>query len=127
MDNGLTWNLGVSASHGDSEVVYLPENVSEYYNPYTWNYGNIRNGIMVGHPITTLTGMAYMRNEAGDVLISPSTGLPLTDATWSIIGNREPLLRFGAHTTLRYKNFRASALFAGRIGATVLNGTKGQM
>lgn len=127
LDNGLTWNVGVSASHGDSEVVYLPENVSEYYNPYTWNYGNIRNGIMVGHPITTLTGMAYMRNEAGDVLISPSTGLPLTDATWSIIGNREPLLRFGAHTTLRYKNFRASALFAGRIGATVLNGTKGQM
>lgn len=127
LDNGLTWNVGVSASHGDSEVVYLPENVSEYYNPYTWNYGNIRNGIQVGHPITTLTAYAYMRNEAGDILINPSTGLPLTDATWSVVGNREPLLRFGAHTTLRYKNFRASALFAGRLGATVLNGTKGQM
>lgn len=127
LDNGLSWNIGVSASHGDSEVVYLPENVTEYYNPYTWNYGNIRNGIMVGHPITTLTAYPYMRNDAGDILISPSTGLPLTEDVWSVVGNREPLLRFGAHTTLRYKNFRASALFAGRYGATVLNGTKGQM
>lgn len=127
LDNGLTWNVGVNASHGQSEVVYLPENVTEYYNPYTWNYGNIRNGIMVGHPITTLTGKAYMRNDAGDILISPSTGLPLTDDVWSVIGDREPLLRFGIRTSLSYKNFRASALFAGRFGATVLNGTKGEM
>ncbi len=127
LENGLTWNVGVSASQGKSKVLYLPENVTEYYNPYTWNYGNIRNGIMVGHPITTLTGYGYMRNEAGDILISPTTGLPLTDAVWSVIGDREPLLRFGMHSTLRFKNLRASALFAGRLGATVVNGTKGQM
>lgn len=127
LENGLTWNVGVNMSQGKSKVMYLPENVSEYYNPYTWNYGNIRNGITVGQPITSISALDYMRNEAGDILISPDSGLPLTDAVWSVVADREPLLRFGIHSTLRYKNFRASTLFAGRFGATVLNGTKGQM
>lgn len=125
--NGLTWNVGFNASHGDSEVLYLPENVTEYYNPYTWNSGNIRNGIMVGQPITTLTGRAYERNDAGDILISPSTGLPLVSPVWSVVGDREPDLRFGITTSLRYKDLRLSALFAGRVGATVVNGTKRAM
>ena len=121
---GLTWNVGVNASRTTSEVVYLPENVSEYYNAYTWNSGNIRNGIMVGHPVTTLTGRAYERNDAGDILISPTSGLPLVSPTWSVIGNREPKLRFGIATRLNYKGFSLSGLFAGRYGATVVNGTK---
>jgi outer membrane receptor for ferrienterochelin and colicin len=88
--NGLIWNVGLNISHVQSEVVSLPENVTEYYNPYTWNSGNIRNGIMVGHPITTLTGRAYERNDAGEVLISPTTGLPVVSPQWSVIGDREP-------------------------------------
>ncbi|MFC3200113.1 SusC/RagA family TonB-linked outer membrane protein [Parapedobacter deserti] len=125
--NGLTWNLGVNASRGRSEVLYLPENVTEYYNPYTWNAGNIRNGIMIGHPITTLTGQAYSRNDNGDILINPTTGLPITDDVWSVIGDREPNLRFGITSSLTYKNLRLSGLFAGRLGATVVNGTKREM
>lgn len=125
--NGLTWNVGLNASKGTSNVEYLPENVTEYYNAYTWNSGNIRNGIMVNHPITTLTGLAYERNDAGDILISPTTGLPVVSSKWSVIGDREPKLRFGATTALSYKNMRLSALFAGRLGATVVNGTKRTM
>ncbi|GAA4515268.1 SusC/RagA family TonB-linked outer membrane protein [Sphingobacterium thermophilum] len=124
---GFTWNVGVNMSQGKSKVVYLPENVTEYYNAYTWNSGNIRNGIMVGHPITTLTGLAYERNEKGDILISPSTGLPITQSTWSVIGDREPKVRFGITTALSYKDFRLSGLFSGRLGATVVNGTKRTM
>ena len=121
---GLTWNIGVNGSQARSKVVYLPENVSEYYNAYTWNSGNIRNGIMVGHPITTLTGRAYERNENGDLLISPTTGLPIVASNWSVLGDREPKLRFGITSALSYKGLRLSALFAGRYKATVVNGTK---
>ena len=124
---GLTWNVGVNASHGSSKVVYLPENVTEYYNAYTWNSGNIRNGIMVGQPITTLTGRAFLRNDAGQVLIDPGTGVPLVNPLWTVIGDREPKLRFGAMTSLSYKGLRMSALFAGRYKATVVNGTKRAM
>ena len=121
---GYRWNLGFNLSATDSKVVYLPENVSEYYNASTWVSGNIRNGIMVGYPITTLTGRSYERNEAGDILISPTTGLPLVAEDWSIIGNREPKLRFGITTSVNWKGFYLSAMFSGRFGATVVNGTK---
>ncbi|WP_405604011.1 SusC/RagA family TonB-linked outer membrane protein [Polaribacter sp. Asnod1-A03] len=126
-NNDFTWNFGVNGSKGTSEVVSLPENVTEYYNSYTWNSGNIRNGIMQGEPISTITGRAYERNDNGDILISPTTGLPITASEWSIIGNREPKLRFGMSTSFKYKNFRLSSLFAGRLGATVVNGTKRYM
>ena len=125
--NGLRWNVGVNLSQTGSEVVYLPDNVSEYYNAATWNSGNIRNGIMKGHPVTTLTGRAYSRNEKGDILISPTTGLPLVDEKWSIIGDREPKLRYGLTTALTWKGLRFSAMFAGRHKATVVNGTKRTM
>ena len=82
---------------------------------------------MVGNPVTTLTGRAYTRNENGDILIDPTTGLPLVDETWSVIGNREPKLRYGLTTALTWKGFRLSAMFAGRYKATVVNGTKRSM
>jgi len=125
--NGLRWNLGFNLSHANSEVVYLPPNVTEYYNPYTWNSGNIRNGIMVGNPVTTLTGLAYERNDKGEVLINPTTGLPIVNSKWSVIGNREPKLRFGITTSFNYANFRFSCLFSGRFKTTVVNGTKRSM
>ncbi len=121
---GLTWNVGINASKTNSEVVSMPANVTEYYNPYTWNTGNIRNGISVGHPVTTISGNAYTRNKAGDILINPTTGLPLVNTNWSIIGNREPKLRFGITSNVTYKSISLSAIFAGRFGATVVNGTK---
>jgi TonB-linked SusC/RagA family outer membrane protein len=127
MANGLRWNVGFNASSTNSEVVYLPKNVTEYYNAYTWNSGNIRNGIMVGYPITTLTGLAYTRNTAGDILISPTSGLPVVNSTWSVIGDREPKMRFGIQTNASYKGWRLSALFAGRFKTTVVNGTKRTM
>lgn len=124
---GLRWNVGFNASHTDSEVVYLPENVSEYYNAYTWNSGNIRNGVMVGYPVTTITGLAFQRNDAGDRLISPTTGLPLVSSQYSVLGDREPKLRFGITSALSYKGIRLSAMFSGRYKATVVNGTKRDM
>lgn len=120
----LRWNVGLNLSHNDSEVTYLPENVTEYYNAYTWNSGNIRNGVKVGYPITSLTGRAYERNEAGRILINPTTGQPRISSVWSYLGDREPKLRYSFTTSLRYRGLAFSALFDGRLGATVVNGTK---
>ncbi len=122
------WNLGLNLTKNWSEVLYLPENLSEYYNSLTWVSGNIRNGIKVGHPITSISGNDFQRNANGEVLIDPSTGLPLANSSvWSVLGNREPKLLFGFNTSLKYKNLSLSALLDGRIGATVVNGTKRYM
>ncbi|PKP07562.1 MAG: SusC/RagA family TonB-linked outer membrane protein [Bacteroidetes bacterium HGW-Bacteroidetes-5] len=120
----LIWNVSVNWSKNWSNVVSLPENVTEYYNPYTWVSGNIRNGIKVGFPITSITGNDFQKNANGQVLIDPSSGLPLTSGAWTVLGDREPDLKFGFMTTLKYKAFSISALLDGRLGATMVNGTK---
>ena len=127
LGNGLRWNLGLNMDHSTSNVTELPENVTEYYNAYTWVSGNLRNGISVGHPITTMTGKGYMRNNKGQVLISPSSGLPLVSDKWTIMGDREPKLKFGLTTNISWKGFRLSAVASGRLGATVVNGTMRDM
>ena len=127
LQNGLRWNVGLNLSHSTSEVTELPEAVSEYYNAYTWLSGNLRNGIIVGHPVTTMTGKAYQRNKKGEVLISPTTGLPLVSDEWSVVGDRQPDMEFGITTSVSWKNFRLSALASGKLGFTVVNGTKRDM
>jgi TonB-linked SusC/RagA family outer membrane protein len=127
MARGLRWNVGINASHTGSEVTFLPANVSEYYNAYTWNINNIRNGVQVGYPVTSITALTYLRNNAGDLLISPTSGLPITGSVWTNVGDREPKLRFGITTSLSYKGLYLSAMFSGRYKATVVNGTKWNM
>ena len=125
--SGLRWNLGFNLSHTTSCITALPTAVTEYYDAYTWLSGNLRNGVSLDNPITTMTGHDYERNEKGQILINPSSGLPLVSDQWSVMGDRQPKLEFGITTAVSYKNFRLSALFSGKLGATVVNATKRDM
>ncbi len=121
-------NTSLNVTKNWSNVEYLPENLTEYYNSLTWVSGNIRNGIKIDHPITSITGNDWQRNLKGQVLIDPSSGLPLVNSNvWSVLGNREPKMLFGFTTSIKYKNLSFSALLDGRLGATVVNGTKRYM
>ncbi|MDO5664934.1 MAG: SusC/RagA family TonB-linked outer membrane protein [Bacteroidia bacterium] len=127
MRNGLRWNLGFNLSHADSKVISLP--VEMFYDAYTWNSGNIRNGVILNHPLTSVVGNDFQRNDKGEVLINPATGIPLVAAsgTLSYLGNREPKFRFGISTFLTYKGFRLSGIFSGKLNTMVVNGTKRYM
>lgn len=126
--SGIRWNVGLNLSSAKSKVTYLPENVSEYYNAYTWLYTGIRNGIKVGSSVTSITGYKYERNNKGQILIDPGSGAPVINTTdWQYLGDREPKLRLNITTSVSYKNFRLSALLTGRIKATVANITKWDM
>ena len=125
--SGFRWNLGMNLSASKSEVTELPDNVSEYYNAYTWISGGLRNGISVGNPVTTMTGQDYQRNKKGEILIDPTTGLPLISSAYTVLGDRQPEMEVGFTTNLSYKNFRLSAVMSGKLGATVVNGTMREM
>lgn len=122
---GKDWlvNVGINGSKNFSEVLSLPTGVTEYYNSATWVSGNIRNGIMVGSPITTLTGNDFQRNTNGDILVDPTSGLPLTSTVWSVLGDREPALSYGFTARVNYKNISLSCLLNGKLGTQVVNGT----
>jgi TonB-linked SusC/RagA family outer membrane protein len=120
------WDISVNFTKTESKLTKLPAGLSEYYNSDTWLYGNVRNGARLGGPLTTLTGQfTYEYNDNGQLLINPTTGLPVltNNAIWPVVGDRNPDFMSGLTNNLTYKNLNLSFLWEFRKGGDVFNGT----
>jgi TonB-linked SusC/RagA family outer membrane protein len=121
----VSWDAQVNFSHSDSKVLSMPENLPEFYSSDTWIINNIRNGVAAGSPTYGFSGLWYLRNEAGDVLIDPATGLPLRQTNFTPGPyDREPDFLIGIRNRFRFKRVSISALVDIRKGGDVLNGTE---
>lgn len=119
------WNMRFNFNHSWSKVLKLPEAIAyEYYIADTWLYGNARGGLIRNSPTTTITGFHYLRNNAGQVLISPTTGLPVVEGTFTVIGDRNPDFTIGWTNNFRYRNWSLSFLWDLKVGGDVFNGTE---
>jgi TonB-linked SusC/RagA family outer membrane protein len=119
----LRWNTRFNFNHMWNKVLSLPSNVPEFYNSDTWLYGNARNGLVTGGPTTSITAYGYQRNNNGDILISPSTGLPLVDANFKVRGDRSPDFTLGWVNSVSWKNLRFSMLWDFKVGGDIFNAT----
>lgn len=120
----FNWNVRFNFNRTWAEIIDLPAATTESYIADTWLYGNARGGMYRGVAPTTITGFHYMRNKAGQILISPTTGLPVVEGTFTVIGDRMPTFTLGTLNTLRYKNWNLSILWDMKIGGDVFNGTE---
>jgi len=85
----------------------------------------VRNGTAPGLSTRSLTGTFYLRNNAGALLISPTTGLPLRSPGFIDGGyDRQPDYTLGLQNTVRYKRATLSALVDIRKGGDVYNATE---
>lgn len=122
----FNWNVRLNFNHMWSKVLELPLAIgkeNDYYNSDTWLYGNIRGGLVRGHSTGSITGYGYLRNNAGQVLINPATGLALTDPTFKVRGDRTPDFTLGTLNSFRYKNWNLSFLWDLKVGGDIFNGT----
>ncbi len=120
----FNWNIRFNFNHMWSEILTLPEAIAyESYIADTWLYGNARGGMIRGMPATTLTGYHYMRNNAGQVLISPTSGLPVVEGTFTVIGDRMPDFTLGTLNSFRYKNWSLNFLWDLKVGGDVFDAT----
>jgi TonB-linked SusC/RagA family outer membrane protein len=118
----FTWDMRFNFNRMRNKVVKLPPSVSEYYIADTWLYTS-RGGLTLNGPTTSITGSTYQRNIAGQVLISPTTGLPVIDATFRVVGDRNPDFTLGWINNFRHKNWRLSMLWDLKVGGDIFNGT----
>ncbi len=118
----FNWDMSFNFNRMRNKVVGLPKNLSEYYIADTWLY-TARGGLMLGGPTTSITGSTYAKNAAGRVLINPANGLPVVDATFRIIGDRNPDFSLGWNNSFRYKNWKLSMLWDLKVGGDIYNGT----
>ncbi|MFD0940552.1 SusC/RagA family TonB-linked outer membrane protein [Pedobacter boryungensis] len=121
----FSWNVIANFDLSRSKLLSLPRDVPESYSSDTWLYGNVRGGAQPGQPLTQFTGNFYLRNNAGEILISPATGLPLRSTAFISNGSdRWPDWTLGLTNEFGYKNFRLSFLIDFRKGGDVLNATE---
>jgi hypothetical protein len=106
-------------------VLELPNALPESYVSDTWLYGNVRNGTQPGLSTRSLTGFFYLRNNQGELLIDPTTGLPLRSSLFIDAGyDRQPDFIVGLTNTFRYKKASLSVLLDIRRGGDVFNATE---
>lgn len=122
--SNFSWNTNLNFTKTNSRLTELPPGLPEFYSSDTWVFGNVRNGTRLNGPLTTFTGNSYVRNTKGDILVSPLTGLPLTETVWNIVGDRNPDFVIGFVNSFSYKNFGLNFVLDIRKGGDVFNATE---
>jgi TonB-linked SusC/RagA family outer membrane protein len=121
----FSWDILTNFEKAKGTVLALPNNLPESYVSDTWLFGNVRNGNTPGQSTRSLTGFFYLRNNAGEVLIDPTTGLPLRSTVFIDGGyDRQPKWSMGITNTFAYKNLSLSFLLDIRRGGDILNATE---
>jgi TonB-linked SusC/RagA family outer membrane protein len=123
--NTFTWELQTNFTKATAKVLAMPDELPEYYSSDTWLIGNVRNGVGAGLSTMSLTGWWYLRNKDGQLLIDPTSGLPLKDSNFRDNGyDRQPDFLIGLSNTVQWKRFSLSALLDIRKGGDVYNATE---
>ncbi|MDB4887737.1 MAG: hypothetical protein JWN79_3175 [Gemmatimonadetes bacterium] len=121
----FTWDVQANYERARGRTTALPNSLPESYVSDTWLYGNVRNGTQPGLSTLSLTGLYYLRNNQGQLLIDPTTGLPLRSSTFVDAGyDRQPNYTVGLSNNFRYKRASLSFLFDFRRGGDVFNATQ---
>jgi TonB-linked SusC/RagA family outer membrane protein len=121
---GFSWDVTANFDHHHGKTVKLPNALPELYVSDTWLYGNVRNGTEPGLSTESLTGMFYLRNKNGQLLIDPTSGLPIRSSTFIDAGyDRTPKYTLGLNNTFRYGRFSLDALVNFRRGGDIFNAT----
>jgi hypothetical protein len=109
----------------DNEVINLYKGVKEFaYGGFTYASSNA----ILGQPFPTLKAIPYFRDTAtGRVLVSPTTGYPLTNAPLKEFGRATPKHMAGLGTNIQFKAFRFTTNWEYRGGNVMYSDLGRQM
>ncbi len=131
LTSDFSWDVLANFARIRGTVLSLPNALPESYVSDTWLYNNVRNGVQPGLSTMALTGLFYLRvqsdsaGQKGQMLIDPTTGLPLRSGAFIDGGyDRQPDFTLGITNTLRYKRFAMNFLIDIRKGGDVFNATQ---
>jgi len=121
LNNGFTWNSFVAYTRLRSEVV----DAGPSGELFLGGTGLSSTGTMHrnGFPYGMIYGSRNARDDEGNVLISPTTGLPLQEPTSQILANPAPNFTVGWTNTFSFKGFNLSVLMDYRDGGSMFSAT----
>ena len=121
LSNGLTWTSFFAYTRIRSKVEDAgPGGEIFLGGTGLTSLGTIfRNGLPYGQII----GSVNARDDKGNLLINPSTGLPIRAAKSAIIGDPNTKFTLGWTNTISFKNFNLSALVDYKAGGSIFSST----
>lgn len=124
----FTWDVTVNYDKARTIIEKLPGDLPYYYDSDTWVFGSVRSQVGVGQSLANLSGFTFSKNKNGDLLISPSTGLPIQSNTDYVpIGDRQPDYKIGLINTLTLGDFSLAFNLDIRKGGDVFNANEMMM
>ncbi len=119
LDNGLSWNSYVAFTKIKSEIVDAGPTGEIIIGGPGGGYGQTihRNG----YPYGQIFGSKNARDEEGNLLIDPQTGMPFALPTEQVVGDPNPDFNLGWTNTLTFKNFAFSFLIDWRQGGDLFS------
>ena len=112
----FSWDLNINFSKNNNKVKELVDGIDLFeLEKATWQ--DVQIAAVVGENFGSIIGPDFKRNENGDILIDPSTGLPQYDNSNHILGNASWDWTGGVVTNFTYKNISLAAVFDVKVGA----------
>ncbi len=100
----MNWDVTVNFDKNKGVVKKMPADLPFFYDSDTWLFGNVRSQFSPGSSIANLSGITLQRNSKGELLISPTTGLPLKNTAYTPIGDRTPDFKMGIINNFTFFN-----------------------
>lgn len=115
----FSWSINANYTAVDNEVTDLAGIES-------FNLGGlsaVSSRAVEGYPLGVLWGSRSLRDENGNVVLD-EYGFPVQDQVEGVIGDPNPDWQGSVSTSIRFKDFRVSALLETYQGADIYAGTK---
>lgn len=111
----FSWDVNLNFSRNSNIVKELVDDIDMIeLEKAAWL--DVQVAAMVGENFGSIVGPDFKRNDKGQILIDPNTGLPQYDKSNHILGNASWDWTGGLGTNLSYKNLSLWALFDVKVG-----------
>ncbi len=109
----LKWDVNINYTNMETVVNEIYEGLDEIALRTTGQWGIYA---VVGEAFPQIKANVYQRDPQGRIVINPSNGLPLTEATLQSLGKTTPDYILGVNSTLNYKGISMSITLDYRTG-----------
>jgi TonB-linked SusC/RagA family outer membrane protein len=120
---GFSWNSTFNYGRNKSKVEELEEGVDAILLG-SGGFGDVRVEARAGEPYGVFRGYKFRRNDAGQLLVSATTGRPLREPNLSTLGNVQPDWTGGWANQLSYGNFSLNSLLDIKRGGKLYSVTQ---
>ena len=112
----FSWDINLNFSKNSNKVKEL-DGESDMFELEKESWLDVQVAAKVGENFGSIVGPDFQRNEKGDILIDPQTGLPQYDKSNHVLGNASWDWTGGLLTNFTYKNLSLVAVFDVKVGA----------